>query len=295
MKLSIDQIDIPYNYVLVLADKSFDRFQQDGEDTLATGSVNMENTAEHYSVRGKVFAVPKELSFRLEEMQANRVPQAFGMGMEEMAFYFRSYMMQNLYLKHSSVLYKTEMEVKVGNVVFFNYQEHYNCYQLGRWVDTVEHGEMLLIKYDELICTHSEDSPEELTMLNGLVLIEPVTPKIVNNNSHHRKGRIVVTDMKHENAKPKKKMSVGRVVCAGSPCEKYFEFPEREDGHQGLNQGEVVLYNAKLAPPLEFSLHRTQFDGREVVKLRRRDIFCTFPSGIDTDAIRELVLSAHLS
>lgn len=294
MKVSFTQIEIPQNYVLVLADKEFDKFQHNGKDLLDIAPPSVEDSASHYSVRGKVFAVPNCLMFNLAKIQANKIPAPYGLSMQEVLFYFKSKFVENNDYKTSSTLFDVPMEVCTGDIVYFNYQEHYRCYTQATYVDTIEHGEMMLMRYDSLIAKHPEDAPADITMLNGYVLVEPITGSEVFGSNLYEKNGILIPNMREAVAITKKKKNVGYVRFWGSHCKGYLDFSDKQEAAHEFTDGDIIVYNPKKAPSLEFTMHQKHFGGKQLVKIQRRDIFCVLPDRFKKE-LESVILDVHLN
>lgn len=293
MKISINDIKIPYNLVLILPDKEFTSFHLNGKEALPAGKVDLENVAEHYSVRGQVFGVPEELVFSLDRIQAIHVPDTFGMRPEETVFYLKSQQMEAKNYKDGSVAYDVTMDVRVGDIAYFNYQEHYNCYEEGRYVDTIEHGEMLLIKYDQLLCVQNDDYG--LVMLNGILLIEPISLESTFGKNIFSKAGFDIVNLKSKEDDIKKKLNIGFVRAWGRHVKTYMDFSEQNEGPYDFQDGQIVMYNPKVAPPLEYQLHNTMFEGKTLLKLRRRYIFAILPMDIASEEVTDLVTNINLN
>lgn len=295
MKINHKLISIPRNYVLVLPDCEFERFQLNGADSLSVGKANLENAAAHYSIRGKVFAVPDELVFNLDRIRANRIPVAPMLDFEQTMFYFKSYQVETEGYKNGSVLYDVPMEVRTSDIVYFNYQEHYNCYDHGRWVDTVEHGEMLLIKYDQLICCHTESEPDKIIMLNGYVFVEPIGVETLFGQNVFKRAGLYVAKSKGQEFDFQKKLNIGYVRLSGRHSKGFINLPDNVEGPYEFAPNQIVMYNPRVAPPVEFSLHKSHFEGKHLVKLWRRDIFAILPVDITNDLVEDMVTTINLS
>lgn len=287
MKVATTEIHIPANYVLVLPDGPEETFHKDGKESFQTGKVHLENTGSHYSIRGKVYAVPEKLNFNLPSMKLHRILQPVTLDINQTAFYFRSNLAEITHQKNTSVLCDVDMEVKVGDIVFFNYLEHYNAYAEGRWVET-ELGEMMLMRYDELICCHTDTKGAALSMLNGFVLVEPISVESVFGTNVYKKAGLYISSRKQDIEVLKRKTNMGFVRHWGNPSREYIELPDHKDGDHAFAEGDLVLYNPKIAPALEYGLHKHYFGGKTLVKMKRRDIFCIFPQSFKED-IRQLV------
>lgn len=294
MTIDYKKIQIPRNYVLVFPEKEYTNFHIDGRESLPAGKVHLENEAEHYSIRGKVFGIPEELVFNLDRIRANKIPEANGLDFEQTMFYFKTHQVETEGYKQGSVAFDVPMQVSVGDTVYFNYQEHYNAYDHGRWMVT-DLGDMFLMKYDQLLCCHPDGNPAAVKMLNGLVLVEPISVEaIFGANVIRRKGfeiaKKVGTEMDF-----KKKMNVGYVRHWGTAVKDYIDLPDNRDQPYEFTQGQIVLYNPRVAPALEFSLHKTLFAGMHLVKLRRRNIFAIMAPDVSEGDVMELVTTINLN
>lgn len=278
MKVKLSQIAIPYNYVLVLPDPDFKTFQVDTHDTLLVGEKDAETAASHFSIRGKVFGLPQKLVFSLHQIRINKIPAAPNLTSDAMMFYFRSQMVENMGYKKGSVLYDVPMEVKLHDIVYFNYQEQYSCYEEARIVDTVEYGVMLLMKYDQLVCCHPEYDEAAITMLNGYLLVEPIKIETVFGSHIYEKAGILLADQTTDQKRIVKKTSIGILAHSGCHVKQFLEDSDNNEGDFDFAGGEIIVYNPKVAPPLMYALHKATLEGKELVKIRRKDIFCILPS-----------------
>lgn len=294
MKIDYRKISIPRNYVLVLPDHEFKNFHRDGKESLSAGKVSLENVAEHYSIRGVVYQVPDELVFNLPQIRRNKIPEAPTLNFEQTMFYFKSNQVETEGYKKGSILFDTTMDVRMGDVVYFNYQEHYNCYDHGRWVET-ELGDMFLIKYDQLICCHPEFDPSDITMLNGLLFVEPIgVETIFGQNIIERLG-FDIAKKEGQEMDFKKKMNIGHVRVWGRHCRGYIDQSDLTEEAYNFTAGQLVIYNPKVAPALEFSLHKTLFGGMNLVKMRRRNIFAILPAATSNELIKDLVTKINVN
>lgn len=293
MKVDYKKITIPRNYVLVLPDHDFENFHIDGKESISAGKVDLENVAAHYSIKGKVFAVPQEIVFNLDRIRANRIPDAPELDFEQTMFYFKTHQVETEGYKQGSVLFDVTMDVRLNDTVYFNYQEHYNCYDHGRYVET-EMGDMFLIKYDQLICCHPEDKPAEITMLNGMMFIEPIDVKGEFGDNVIRRAGFDLPTKEGQEGDFKKKLTIGRVRLFGRHCKAYIDQPDNVEGPYDFAPGQIVMYNPKVAPTLEFSLHKTMFEGKNLVKLRRRNIFAILPVDIENGLVENLVTTINV-
>lgn len=283
MKIASTEIAIPANYVLIKPDSPEEEFHSKGKATFKTGKVDLEHVGSHYSIRGQVFGIPEKLTYNLPSILVQRIQQPVTLTVDQTAFYFRSNLAEITHQKNTSVLCDVDIEVATGDIVFFNYLEHYNCYAEGRWVMTTDEGELLLMRYDQLICCHADTRGSKLTMLNGFVLVEPITIESLFGTNVYKKAGLWISSRKQDIEIMKRKTNLGFIRFSGKPSRSYIELPEHKDGDREMKEGEIVLYNPRITPALEYGLHKHHFGGLRLVKMKRRDIFCIFPEEFNTD------------
>jgi co-chaperonin GroES (HSP10) len=168
------------------------------------------------------------------------------------------------------VLYDVPIEVKVGDMVYFDYMQHYDCYQYQRFIET-ELGDMLLMRYDSLILAHSEENPQDIKTLNGLILIEKEAEK-----EGKSKAGIHLPLVKTQKGRVGK-FSYATVVKTGNICRGYLDDLEVCDDPRPLNEGDCVIYKPAGAHLLEWGLHQVLFGGREVYSIHRKDLLMVMP------------------
>jgi len=220
-------------------------------------------------------------------MKKQAIQQPFGLSPDEISFYFRSNVVEMTHQKMTSVLFDTDMIVEVGDIVFFSYIEHYNCYQDGRWVET-DKGDMMLMQYDQLICCHPDFRGAVPRMLNGYCLIEPISIESVFGTNLYKKAGIYISNRKQDIEVLKRKTMLGYVRHFGEPNRAYIEMSDINDGLFDFEVGDIVMYNPKFAPTLEYGLHKAHFGGNELVKIHRRHIYCQFNESFKKD-VKSLV------
>lgn len=289
MLINPTSVHIPSNYVLVKPDDRFDTFQFAGRETgILVSNYKIDQSGErhstemeHVTVTGIVFAVCESLDYRAREIwhiQDNasmrrgalvRVPEA-----------------QKLIDEHRrySVQFDVDIEVEVGDRVFFDYFAHMAAAAEGLWVDT-EQGKMMLIKYDLLILAECFG---EIIPLNGNVIIE--NEAVVKQEVEHgitgivRDSGIVLVGTKEE--KRARAQAEAVVIYKSGICKSYLDNRGKDDPtgffHASNGQfewvdsdvepGTKVLYDPRYAKELEFGLHRV-FSERKLLRIQRKDIY----------------------
>lgn len=275
--ININKFKIHHNYVLVLPDQNFTTYSFGGIETdIAVGDTpvyrhkndDMEkevvdtNTSygQHLSVRGQVYKVPERLIYNGDKMWEER--KRFSNDKSAMD------VIQNL--RESSVLFDVPMEVQVGDMVYFDYQQHYDCVQYGRVIET-ELGDMYLMRYDSLMLSHPKDDPKKVKPLNGRILIE----KTKETDGKTESG--ILVPLVSSNTGKVGKFSYATIVATGALCRGYLEDLTACDDPRPLNEGDCVIYKPSGAHLLEWHFHQTLFGGKEVYALHRKDLLLVMP------------------
>lgn len=244
---------IPYNYVLIKPDQNFKSYQYKGEDTGLVTALDEISAGQRMSVRGTIIKLPERLKYGGEEMKRERDKFAND----------NSSIQVIKEVKESSMLYDVTIEPSVGDIVFFNYMEHYECYQNGRFIET-EEGDLLLMRYDNLVASHKLNNIKSIQPLNGFILIEP---EALNEP---KKG---LNTMRLEKLKHKvNKIGAARVLKTGKLCKGYMEDLSAPKDTNEFKEGQNILYKPSGAHLLEWGLHQVLFKGRRVMAVHRKSI-----------------------
>lgn len=263
------KVKIPTNYVLIHPDPHHDFYHnRDGEEIdIMVGKSIMVDVAEdddlvgrleesvttlsqHYSVRGRVYAVPDKLYFPRKEIKKLRAN--FGNNDADMKTLGE--------VVRNCLEWDVDMEVNVGDEVIFDYLAHIGCYEDGRWVET-ELGDMLLMKYDELHMVIRPDGEKE--MLNGWMLI-----KRKEKPDRTESG----IELFHKNEDEISKYDEASVIMAGKGVSGYKADLDRDDGPETFETGDRIIYRPGGSRPLEWVLHQTLFPGQKALLIHRKDI-----------------------
>lgn len=275
-RMNYEKIKLPFNHVLVLPDPDFTKYQVADLDI----AFDSKTQAQHFSVRGRVFATPDQLIYNGEAIKVVRHYQPNDFGALKFISDFRS----------DSTAFNVKMEVEVGDIVYFQYTEHFACYKHHRWVET-DLGDMLIMEYDSLICSHPGADEDQIRMLNGFIIVEPFKMDTILEDGIEmiKKGNFYIPVMKEEDRYLKgKKKQLGMVISIGEKCDGYLEFPDAP-ADPDVKVGDVILYNPAYALRLEPEFHLSIFGRAKVYRMHRKDIFGIFPT--DQGQSKENLLS----
>lgn len=267
--LKVSQVIIPHNFVLIKPDMDFKTYQVKGEETNLAVTTESISSAEHFSVRGKIYRVPERLIFngsKLRYFRQNQANDHSGLQMINA-------------LKSESVAYDVPIEVEVGDIGYFQYTEHYDCNKTGRAIETDE-GEMLLMRYDSLIFSHADDDTSTVKALNGHLIISPIKKPVIVDDGIEMiiddNGLFKPVMNESDRMFKSKKFQLGIIKYAGCVCESYIDFPDRGADSVIPKVGSVVLYIPSYARSLEYEFHRTIFGENKLFRLHRKDILTIF-------------------
>lgn len=244
---------IPHNYVLVRPDKEFRSYQFNGKETGISTATEAQSAGQRLSVRGTIVKLPNRLIFNGIQILKERRNFANN----------RSSVNIIQALVSSSVLFDVAIEPSEGDIVFFSYLQHYDCYDHGRYIETPE-GDLLLMKYDSLICSHKLNNIKSLKMLNGLVMIEPY--KI-------QEAKLPIEVVSMEKYKNKvQKIGYANVLATGKLCNGYLEDLNGPKDTNQIKVGQKIIFKPLGAHLLEWGLHQVLFKGRKVMAIHRKNI-----------------------
>lgn len=268
--IDYNKLKIPYNYVLVLPDnhhefyhndkgeeidiqigKSLYRDVADEDSELGRLEESVTNVAQHYSVKGKVYAVPNKLLFPIEKIK--RLRRNFGNNNADLKKLGE--------LISNTVEWDVPIEVEVGDDVVFDYLSHIGCYDDGRWIET-ELGDMYLIRYDELNLRITPSGEKQT--LNGWML--------VSKEAAPEKSETGL-DLVYQNEDRITKQEFATVIDPGKPVLHYKDDFDYVDDPYEFKIGQKVKYRPGGTKPLEWVLHQTLYPGTKALLVHRRDIF----------------------
>lgn len=241
---------IPHSYVLVRPDQNFRSYQNKGEETgIATGN-DAFSAGQRLSVRGRIVKLPNRLIYNGPSMIKARS-----------TFSNDKFSVENVQrLKHESVLFDVDIEPKEGDTVFFNYMQHYDCYENNRFIEDGD-TDLLLMKYDSLILSHHLNNLNSVRPLNGLVLIEPIDEI---SFSYFK----TLKDTQSYAKMPK--VGFAKVILTGKICRGYLEDLNAPADNNDVKKGDIVMYKPLGGHPVEWGLHQVLFKGRSVIAIHRK-------------------------
>lgn len=269
---SVEQITVPYNYLLIHMEDSLESFQVKGRETGITAPVIVYDKDKEVRIDeklvnpfGVVMKTPrrliyngreiKHLSDTYQPVRKSDVRNEDGERMKYIADY--SALAKITALKKESLSYDTDMEVNVGDRVHVSYIHFLNAEKHGLFVDTIE-GRMVFVKYDLLRMTVDENNQPK-KMLNGYILIkqQQYEVDIKQENglefTERESGLVLLNPVK---TKKTRKNQLGIVVSCGTPLRGYLEIPNQVDNDVMYEVGEKFIYDPRYQVKLENDLHQ---------------------------------------
>ncbi len=233
--ISLTTFKIPANYILIKPNPDFEfvKIKPESEFSALTEEVEIkigytsETHARHYGVSGTVLVLPEQLIFNRTRRQ-DKITMPFDV----------------------------DMELEIGDKVFFDYLCQIRAVSDKLIVETEEHGMCFLCKYEEVYCYERNN---EVSLINGWVWIERI------EKEKEAAGLELVLDDKNKFIKGQ-----ARVIKAGKAVRKYLEGGS-EDPIEFFG-GENIIYDPRMGHEMEYSMHRLLTD-KEVLSVRRKNIY----------------------
>ena len=207
----IDNIKIPQNHLLVKVDclRHKKIAFESGTKIIVDPSFKPE---QHANTNGVVVAVPKSLYFNKRDVM-------------------------------ESSQYLTDIEVKLGDKVYFHYLQ-INYAIKHRKVVEVGGEFYIFIRYDSLFCGLRDG---KMIMFNGWMLLEPI--HLIETD----KDKGFVSKLPKDRQKPDPMK--GKIVCAGGAVREYFYGSETDNGIE-VEEGDEVIFLPHSDIPLEYNMHQ---------------------------------------
>lgn len=265
--ISIKNVRIPFNYVLLKLDEDFDTYQINGKETniltptyAYQGKERIDTKHLNYAVTGTVLGIPEQIRFTrdaIKKIKASIVTKRNGR--EVLAD--GSLLRRINRLKESGCRFETENELVVGDHVRVSYQVHLKA----QFFDT-EEGRVCFVKYDDIYMTTSGK------MVNGYILVDPELRDLKTENGvkFEEKSGLVLPKL-GETYRRSAKWAVGTVVHIGKPIKGYFDFVEYNDEEIDLNTGDRIIYDPRTALEYEMNIH-TRLSDRKMYLIQRKDV-----------------------
>lgn len=258
---------IPINYVLIKPDSVLETYQVAGKETGIIApqfkydkGKSYSDLDKHVSVCGEVFSIPERLVYNGDKIRNIQLGSDWQMD--------RSLRKTVDHLRETTVQFDVDIDVKVGDKVYFDYLAYKSCLSSGRIIQT-DQGHMLLIKYDMLILAIRKES---VIMLNGYLLvendIEPVDKEDGVVGTLLDSGIFIPQTKKK--APKARKQAKATIIHSGGKVKRYLDFVNVVDG-DGIN-GDAIIYDPRHAKDLEFGLHQI-FSDKKLKRIQRKDIF----------------------
>lgn len=278
--IEIKRIKILRNYVLVKPDEKYETFQRSGKETdIIAPDFIYDNKGKramveerNFSVKGTVYAIPQKLVFDVKKalkiersntitVKINGKHQVNDFGLMDKVGRMRK----------NSLLYDTDIELEVGDRVYFSYTAHMTAKENGMFIDT-DQGKMMLMKYDD-ICMTIDKNNKPLKMINGYILVEPDNFQIDEAEGVEtiNSGGIVLVNLKSKEKRRRKKMA-GTVIASGNPVRGYKNFEHEQDSDVTIEKGDRIIFDPRTARELEMMYHQ-EMSEKFLYLLHRKDIY----------------------
>lgn len=249
--LKLSEIEIKTNQVLIKPDDDYLRLKS---GLLISGTEEdrkkkIEHTkARHYSITGLVLLEPQSLVYggkKQREIVAKRQGQYDQFSIKDLNDAVRN-----------SLEYKTNVEVRKGDKVWFDYRCHYSSFNEQKFIELEDHGICMLIDYHAIYARERKGSK---IPVNGWIWVKQV-PKL-----QQQTGLLLDPETARSTEK-----NVGEIFACGTRIEEYINVLT-EDTKVKLTKGMKVLFHEKIATPLEYDIHATE--GLEgILKIKRKDL-----------------------
>jgi len=162
-----------------------------------------------------------------------------------------------------SVTFDVDMEVKVGDTIYFHYLTKQNCEQDSR-VITDEYGDKLyLVKYDSCFVVKRK---EEIIPINGYVIAERIT-------FTEKFDKIELPEW----LKNKDSVKYAKIKYVGTPVRGYRTEHNVCEQNIEIEEGDVVVYDKNSDIPLQYSFHNNLENDSEYIRMQRRDMSAIIP------------------
>lgn len=265
--ISVKNIRIPFNWVLIKLDPNFETYQVSGKETgLISPSYKYEKgnqvdaKSKNFSTTGTVYGVPEQIRFTrsdIHKIKASIITERNN----EKVIADGSLLYKINRLKEAGCRFETENELVVGDHVKFSYQIHLR----SQFFET-EEGNMCFVKYDDIYMT------TEGKMVNGYILIDPDTQDTVKE-----KGMIMtmaaglVLPKLGNNYKRGARWAYGKVLHSGKKIGGYFDSDKYCDDDMDVQPGDRLIYDPRVAVQYETDNHM-QLADRRLYLIQRKDI-----------------------
>lgn len=294
MKTKIDHknIKLVTNYVLVLPDKDYDKYHNEkGEETnlyaptsfmAATNPLSeddfserdiMDTYSHNFSYSGTIIAIPEKLVFLGNEIKEYLERNQHTLGdqdnqKDQRAMKAAMTIMAKVEkMQEDSVDRLCDIDVKIGDKVYYDYLERFKVYEEGRVIQT-DIGELFLIKYDKLELRIRD---EEIKPLNGYVFVE------WERKNELKHGSLVLEGL-DKRVEDTNGIQECKVVYLPDPIKSHLDEIQFRDPVNEISVGDKIVFVSQHASNIENDNHFTLFGGREMLKVQSKYIIGICPS-----------------
>jgi len=158
----------------------------------------------------------------------------------------------------NSVEFLTDIDVKVGDNVFFHYLQINIA--INRKMVLYENGKYyIFIRYDSLFCAIREK--EGVVMFNGWMLLKPINKasyKKTEFNPNLPKDRQIYDPL------------MGEIAYLGKPVKEYYYGKHEADSGIEVEKGQLVAFLPNSDIPLEYDMHQSLND--KFYRVQRKEL-----------------------
>lgn len=255
--INASKIKIKTNYVLIKPDADHEKLS----NGLYIGSTK-ETEARHYAITGTVLIVPDRLVYRGKE--AKNLRAKTGGHMDEFDA------KDLISILNGSMRHETDMEIEVGDKVYFDYIAQFNANTEGKSIQVEGHGECILMEYSMLSAVQKG---EEFIPINGYIWIRMI------QDTHDLGNDIIIPDTVDTTVP-----GIATVVKVGKPIKEYLSAKHSDQGLIGLTAGQTIMFYDAVKTPLEYALHETD-EMKGLYKIMRKDIHAILPDGFKSERV----------
>lgn len=163
--------------------------------------------------------------------------------------------------------WQTKIEAEEGNTVYFTWMAVANAFANNEVIPDISEGKVhrafIPAFYSDLTLAVRDD---KITMLNGYILVEPLTMEELPDNLSGIKTNILIVS----SVRKKKSPSWGRVVQVGKPNEKYLE--DVYSDNVNVAPGDIVMFFKNADVSVQFDLHADLIGKKPLFKIQRRHL-----------------------
>lgn len=265
--ISIKNIRIRENWVLIKPDPDFESYQFGGKETgiiAPTYKYEKGNRVDaknkNFATTGTVYGVPERIRFTRDDIR-NIKASIITERNNEKVIADSSLLYKINRLKENGCRFETENELTIGDHVKFSYQIHLKA----QYFDT-EEGRMCFVKYDDIYMTTAGK------MINGFILVDPELQDTKLEDGIKTKEVAGLSIVKlGDTYKRSARWAYGTVLHSGKKIKGYFDFATYCDDDIDVQAGDKIIYDPRVAVQYETESHMALAD-RKLLLIQRKDI-----------------------